>query len=420
MTPLPNGRTRHERCPRAATLRSIVSARTWLGGLAVCAFLLLPAAAPAGDAVTSRASGGSSLFISPVGSDLGRCTRAQPCAGFDRAYGVASPGTTIYVAAGRYGAERIQARPGRGRPRVVIRPLANARVSVTGELTVAASHLELRDMTLNDLEIPREATDVTFRNIRNHGFWMQGPTNISFVGGEVSCGACSFHPHIDDGGPPDFRPPRDIVFDGVQFHDWQAAAPDQHTECLQILAGDGITIRNSVFRNCATANDGRGATANLQISWLGNGPKTRNILIENNFFYRSGNLYAIQSGDWQNLRFRFNSIAGPILIGGGWGDGTPVEVVGNILQFSGCQAARTGTGPVAPLEYRHNVLDGGTCSSTDVDAPNGFVDARTNLRLRAGAAAIGRGDPASYPMRDIDGDRRPLGGRPDAGADERR
>lgn len=360
------------------------------------------------------------LYIAPAGTDMGRCTAARPCAGFDRAYALARPGATVYVAPGRYGAETILPRAGRTRPKVVFRPAGKGPVTVTGELKVAASHLELRDMTLNDLELPREAHDVTLRNIRNHGFWMQGPTNITFVGGEVTCGVCPFHPHIDDGGAPDYRPPRNIVFDGVRFHDWQSASPDQHTECLQILAGDGITIRNSVFRECATAHDGRGATANLHVSWLGNGPKTRNILIENNFFYRSGNTYAIQTGDYTGLRIRYNSVAGPIGLFGGWGEGKPVEITGNVMGFDGCKLQQSGPGRVSPVVYRYNVLDGGTCDRTDVDAPSGFVDAKRDLHLRPDAAAIGRGDPRRFPRSDIDGSRRPKGGRPDAGADEAR
>ena len=125
------------------------------------------------------------------------------------------------------------------------------------------------------------------------------------------------------------------------------------------LAGNGITIRNSVFRNCATANNGRGATASLHVSWLATNPKTRNILLENNFFYRSGNTYAIQAGDYANLRFRYNSIVGPILVAGGYGDGTPVQLVGNVMGFAGCSAARSGPGPVAPLRPPARLLDGG-------------------------------------------------------------
>jgi hypothetical protein len=356
------------------------------------------------------------LYISPSGSD-GGCTRAAPCKSLDRAYQIARRQTTVIVAAGRYPDQTIEPRSGGISPTVTFRPATGASVTVD-HVALRGSHIEFRDMTLSDVDVPRDGTYVTFRNIRNHGFFLQGSANISFIGGEITCGTCDFHSHIDDGGPPDFRPPRNILFDGVYFHDWQAATPDQHTECLQILSGDGITIRNSVFKDCATANDGRGATANLHISWFGSGPKTRNILIENNFFYPSGNTYAIQANDFANLDFRYNSISGPIIVFGGWGDGTPVEIVGNIMRFADCKAQQNASGPVAPLNYRYNVMQGGTCGNTDVGAPSGFIDPARNLHLKGTSPAVNRGDPLSYPKRDIDGEKRPKGGRPDAGADE--
>jgi len=287
---------------------------------------------------------------------------------------------------------------------------------VGGELRIHASHLELRNMRLKDLELPGDASDVTFRNVRNSGVWMQGPTDIRFIGGEVACGFCPFHSHLDDSGPPDYRPPTRILFDHVFFHNWQAASPDQHTECLQILSGNGITIRNSTFKNCATANGGRGATADLHISYYGNGPLTRNVLLENNFFYPSGNAYAIQMDDYANVRLRYNSISGPIVIFDRAGPGTGMSFVGNVMRFSGCSAESS---PVR-IQWRYNVMQGGTCNRTDRNAPNGFIDPAQNLHLKRSAAAIGRGDPSLFPRRDIDGQRRPRGRRPDAGADERR
>jgi hypothetical protein len=384
------------------------------------ALLLLLALVPSASVAQAQPSAArSTLYVAPAGIDTGSCRRAQPCASFDRAYSLARPGTVIEVAAGRYGAQTIRFRPSRQEPNVVIRPATAARVTVAGQLNIEATHLELRAMTLNDLELHRDAAHVTLRGITNHGFWISGASNITFVGGEVTCGRCPFHPFLVDGGAPDFRPPRAIVFDGVFFHDWQTAG-DEHTECLQILAGDGITIRNSVFRECGTANGGRGSTANIHVSWIGRGPKTQDVLIENNFFYAAGNTFAINAGDWHNTDLRYNSIVGPILIGGGWGDGTPVELVGNVMRFNGCEATKNGQGTVSPLVFRYNVMDGGTCHSTDKNAPAGFVSPTRNLRLRLGAAAINAGDPRRYPRNDIDGERRPRGGRPDAGADERR
>ena len=356
--------------------------------------------------------------MSPTGSDSNPCTQALPCRSFNRTYRVASPGQTVEVAAGSYPAETID--PDASKTSdvdVLFRPAAAASVSVTGQLLILGSHLEVRDMAIREMEFRRETNDVTMRNIINNGVWMQGPSNISIIGGEITCGYCGYHSHIENGGS-DSAPPRNILFDGVYFHDWHSIS-GEHVECLQILGGDGVTIRNSTFKNCGTGNGGLGATADLHISFYGTGPVTRNILIENNFFYRSGNTYAIQAGDYRNLDFRYNSIVGPIFIGGGWGDGTPVELVGNVMAFGDCQAPPGGPGPVAPLVYRYNVLQGGTCSSTDYNAPSGFIDPNSDLHLLLGAAAINRGDPTSYPTRDIDGQLRPLGGAPDAGADER-
>jgi hypothetical protein len=41
-----------------------------------------------------------------------------------------------------------------------------------------------------------------------------------------------------------------------------------------------------------------------------------------------------------------------------------------------------------------------------------------DLHLAAGSPALNHGDPGNYPARDIDEQGRPLGGAPDAGADE--
>jgi hypothetical protein len=78
----------------------------------------------------------------------------------------------------------------------------------------------------------------------------------------------------------------------------------------------------------------------------------------------------------------------------------------------------TAQGSPVPINWRHNVIQGGTCGSTDRNAPYGFMDVNNNLHLAPGAAALNAGDPASFPARDLDGQTRPQGGAPDAGADE--
>src|SRR4051812_7282922 len=82
------------------------------------------------------------------------------------------------------------------------------------------------------------------------------------------------------GGQPDTRQRRKFLFDPFFSQDGRAPAPDQHPECLQLPPGDEIPIKNSPIKTCQRANGGGAATADLHISWFGNGPVTRNVLLE--------------------------------------------------------------------------------------------------------------------------------------------
>jgi hypothetical protein len=353
----------------------------------------------------------ASVFMSPSGSDSNPCSQAQPCRTFNRAYRVAAPGAVVEVVGGSYPGQTISPDPAKTSPNdVVFRPAPGQPVTVTGEIDANGSHFELRDMTVQQANFPSSADDVTFRNIVNHGMWMQGPINISIIGGEISCPTCNFHSHLQNGGG---RAPTNILFDGVDFHDWHSQA-GEHVECLQVLGGDGITIRNSVFRNCGTGNGGQGATADLHLQALGT-PAPKNILLENNFFYPGGNLYPIQGEDFENFDLRYNSIGGPILIYDvPSSPGTGMDFIGNVLKASACTPQNNGHA----INWRYNVIQGGTCGATDKNAAAGFVNAQSNMHLAPGSAALNAGDPTSHPSRDIDGQSRPAGAAPDAGADE--
>ncbi len=154
--------------------------------------------------------------------------------------------------------------------------------------------------------------------------------------------------------------------------------------------------------------------ASLHLQAYGTGPLPKNILLENNFFYPSGNTYTLQGEDFENFDMRYNSLSGPLLLYNGPSAGTGMDFVGNVLRASPCTAQNNA----APINWRYNVIQGGTCGSTDRNAASGFVDPNNNLHLASGAAARNAGDPAGYPGSDIDGQARPLGGAPDAGADE--
>jgi chitodextrinase len=366
--------------------------------------------ASTGACSTPPPAGGASVFMSPSGSDANPCSQAQPCRSVDRAYRVAASGTTVELAAGTYPGGAVNQDSSKSSSSdVVFRPASGAAVTISS-LDLRAAHIEFRDLTISSLDFLNEANDITLRNVINRGMWWVGSSNISIIGGEITCPSCAYHPHMQNAGS---TPPRNILFDGVYFHDWHSQA-GEHVECLQILGGDGITIRNSTFKNCGTANGGNGATAALHLQAYGNGPLPKNILLENNFFYPSGNMYVIQGEDLENFDLRYNSLSGPILIYNTSSPGTGMDFIGNIMRASSCTAQSSSV----PINWRHNIIQGGTCGPTDRNAPSGYIDPNNNLHLTPTAAAINAGDPNSYPSRDIDNQTRPTGNTPDAGADE--
>jgi hypothetical protein len=278
-------------------------------------------------------------------------------------------------------------------------------------LELSARHVELRDMTLaSSVTTFAGAEDDVLRNLAIHGgLFIFSSQRVSVLGGSVGPGE-DYHSMITS-EYGNTTPPRDILIDGVYFHDWTRTSSDVHTECLQIGGGDGITVRNSRFHNCAVMD--------LHVSWYGDAPMTKNVTIENNFFETtvSGGYYTIGAYGYENLLIRYNSFAQEFSIfedaAGAQGPFINVRVIGNI----GPKPSWEWCGD--NITYRYNVWDGTACGPTDLNAPSGFTDAANgDLHLQAGAAAIDRGDPSNFPATDIDGDRRPQGGLPDAGADE--
>jgi hypothetical protein len=144
----------------------------------------------------------------------------------------------------------------------------------------------------------------------------------------------------------------------------------------------------------------------------------QNVVIENNFFGTagSGGYYSLDFNDnttsLTNVTVRNNSATQEMSLANGIATVTNFVVTGNVAPLSpwACDGR---------VQYSWNVFQGGTCGSTDINAPAGFKNAATlDLHLVPGAVAINRGNPSNYPSTDIDGQARPLGGAPDAGADE--
>jgi chitodextrinase len=380
-------------------------------------------------ASTAACSGGggggggtASLFLSPSGSDGSPCTAAAPCRNFQRAYDLAAAGAIVQLAGGSYGSQSISG--SHAAPAVVFRPAAGASVSLGG-LDVHADNLEIRDMSASYWLSYAESDGFTARNLNVSFIQIYGSSHISVVGGDMgpsyTPGGNSTVSYITYGANGTVAP-TNVLIDGAYFHDFRRGSVADHMECLMVVGGNGITIRNSKWQRCDIFNI-------FFTQWAGPNPP-KNVLLENNFFNATttdgnpgGTSLALQfSGHMNQMEgytVRNNSLVMPLGI-----DSPPVGVtiVGNAMAFSGC---------VGGVTYAYNVVQddlGVRCGSTDeiVSGPRyatdrlGFVNpGGGDLHLTSTSPAIDSGSPTNFSATDIDGQARPMGARADAGADER-
>lgn len=272
-------------------------------------------------------------------------------------------------------------------------------------LTIYARRIVVRGMKTNGWYVKPGARYVTLRWMRSHGsVFITSASNISVIGGQVEhkgsrASSDSQIKASDTSGAP---LPRRILFDRVRFHHW-ARTPGGHIECLQIGAGANITIRSSRFSQCATHD--------IFVSSWGGTADVRGLKFENNFFGKTIEGYyslAVRDTDGDIL-VRNNSSNQSMYI-------APAR---NTRVFSNVAPAWSGLCR-GGIVFRSNIWTRTRCHRSDRRARLGFRNpSRLDFHLKRGAAAINRGYRGSYPRRDIDGNRRPRGSAPDAGADER-
>jgi hypothetical protein len=189
-------------------------------------------------------------------------------------------------------------------------------------------------------------------------------------------------------------------------------------ECIALYGAQGVTIRRSRFDTCTLF----GIFSTPEPS-----QHFRDVVIENNVFTNSGGTHmsthlkiGSHGGSCTNFLIRNNTFIDEDVIsdcGIREGTATNIRWIANI--FSEWAAPNCFTGG---HEFDYNVIERGRgCGRHDVVARNGlgFVDrAALDLRLSPSSPAVDRGNPLEFPGTDIDGNPRPFGGAPDAGADE--
>jgi chitodextrinase len=375
-------------------------------------------------------SGTADFYVSPSGSDSGSCTQVAPCKTFARAFTVAPAGSVVQAADGYYGCPSIS---GSKSSDVTFRAAPGALPWTTCEQNISAQHIAFENMNFAGFRMGESGRYITLRNVNiacedQAPFTLYGglcsaglfgaPSDFSFLGGSVGPTYDNDVYHtpgnsqlgIPYGGGP--YGSTNIVLDGVRFHDNRKAA-GAHTECLMVGGGTNFTIRNSKFENCNIYD--------IYFTWWNfvtpAYPVASNILLENNWFENPTEVaQAVRFGDYMgsfnNITVRNNSSTGDLSIG---------DSPKSNVQFVGNVADKASYACTSGVVYSHNVWTGAKCGATDKTAPSGFVNAATfDYHLATGSAAINAGDPANYSATDIDGQARPLGGIPDAGADESR
>jgi hypothetical protein len=177
------------------------------------------------------------LYVSTTGTGTA-CTSGDPCGSLDEAYAVASPGDVVVVAAGSYGAQTIEHLSPRSAPAVVFRPARGASPSFS-DLTIDADHVTIGGPFEAD-EIGIDAggtrvTDVTLHHLSGGELWISNASDVLVRGGDYGS--------VVIGSDPESA---DLTFDRVDIH----GAGDEAIGCMHAANVQGMTVRDSMFRNC--------------------------------------------------------------------------------------------------------------------------------------------------------------------------
>ena len=399
--------------------------RPWLRAFAVLAVVVAPLALylwlvrtadpPAARAAAPAPSGPVQLYVAPGGSDAGRCSQSHPCATLGAAYRNARAGTTdVTIEAGHYPVQTIESPPtaNAARPGLVsFAPAGGAEVELD-ELVVDAPHVRVSGVHTAGWTILGNGTHVTLRNvISTAAVFVTSARDVKILGGSVSStGRPVVNGSEIKAAEGSSTPPRNVLFDGVSFFDFlRAPGSSDHVDCLHVMAADGLIVRRSRFWNCEAFD--------ILFTVFGDAGSPRNVLLENNFFEccHSG-YYSVQLGgdhgeQWSDFELRNNTSNTSFSVESELTG--PVRFIGNL--------APGVAGPCrAQITMDWNVwTHGPRCGKHDRIARARFERTGSgDLHLVGCPAAVGRADPEDSPSIDIDGERRPIGRRPDAGADE--
>jgi hypothetical protein len=431
-------------------------------------------------AVVAAATSGSTLFVSPSGSDSGSCSQSAPCQSFDRAYQVASPGSTVVVtcpgSSCSYPDQTIassSAKPLKYRCRwgaafqdgtvaqdlsgcIHFQPDQGKTVTVSN-VSINAPYVYLDGFTLagargNDGEVivqnqpaggpclvPNSYTDIIVRNVNAYNFFIKGTAYLSFVD-DVFDGQYALSNTVHEcGQSPQPYDTNHVLFDGVTVKNvyWDAAG--EHVEGIHWWDGDQVLITNSRFLN----------DAQFDINFDGDRGNLTHITVQNTIFDAtcSHQNFAPSGGcngnngqhalsmnnratDFQTAHnvFAYNSF--PL---DDWpsfssaGNMNDIRVYGSVMEGPQNQYTCDSFTSIG-VSFDHNIFDSnqinptpcGTTNSTGNNPANLYTNpANYDFTQRTGSPAIDFiPSGVAYPSSDIVDEPRPQHAAPDAGSYE--
>ena len=333
------------------------------------------------------------VFVSPSGSDAGRCTRAQPCASFDRAYRVAKPGQTIELAGGTYPPQTVGVDPTKvsATSDVVFQPARGASVTIAGDLVMRGSHAVFKDIGLRFLYSdavrgPTTSNHVTFEGFHGQAFLIGPNSYITILGGDwgPNTGPNTEENKVGPDGTIPGQWPAHIVLNGLYIHDQNSNdLSTQHMGGLFLISGGPITLENSHFARDVVYDVQVQDFTNVDCCGMDYGP-VHDMVMQGNVFEQpvtslpegaaNDNQPEVQldprSGAcWRNWTIRRNSFQNGLAVGF---DAQPCfansTVSGNIGPAPGFQCWPNAAG----LTWMDNIWTGGSCSPADHGAPYGY------------------------------------------------
>ncbi len=390
---------------------------------------------------------GADVYVAANGNDS-TCARnnvTKPCLTLSRAYTVSQAGDVIEISGGTYPDQTIP-KLSKGTAIVTFEPASGASV-ILGSVNIYASYVELRNMAssgrigINPVatDYPSGTNHITLRNMNAESLGIVAEDVLvkgGNFGGFDACDASKPEDIVqiwETSRSGNWYASSRVTIDGAVIHDVTdhnnacsdvpPPAQGRHVDCMQILSGHFITVRNSVFYNCATSDIiARPFRVGLD-----------NLLIENNFMQAVMNPgLALNLGDGSDVFGGTNIVRYNTIFGAAGRCSTPgcLQFYGNIINAGYCP---TNVNAV----FDHNVFISGLsnlssaylCGTNFKQGNPSFVGPTPsssylngiipNYHLAANdVVALDSGDPTRYPATDIDGQTRFFGLTPDAGADE--